>query len=75
MPPGVAVGAAAPSWRRLGFLSLDANEQSGHQVEAESIPEPDALLPLSHCRALSVAMKSVQAGDTLGCSSDVSCTG
>lgn len=32
--PPDAIGSAAgpPAWRRLGFLSLDANEQSGHQV-------------------------------------------
>lgn len=41
-PPGVAVGAAAPSWRRLGFLSLDANEQSGHQARELKSVQLDA---------------------------------
>jgi hypothetical protein len=32
-PPGAPLGAeGTAAWRRLGFLSLDPNEQSGHQV-------------------------------------------
>jgi hypothetical protein len=33
-PPGVPLGIGTVAWRRLGFLSLDPNEQSGHQVHA-----------------------------------------
>lgn len=37
-PPGVPVGAnGSAAWRRLGFLSLDPNEQSGHQVLPECL--------------------------------------
>ena len=33
-PPGAPLGVdGAAAWRRLGFLSLDPNEQSGHQVD------------------------------------------
>ncbi len=33
LAPGVPLGAdGTAAWRRLGFLSLDPNEQSGHQV-------------------------------------------
>lgn len=36
-PPGTLGGAGgAAAWRRLGFLSLDPNEQSGHQVAGPS---------------------------------------
>jgi hypothetical protein len=62
-PPGAPLGAdGTAAWRRLGFLSLDPNEQSGHQVGVAHHPpvqgvgfsDPFAAVFAPHWRICSV---------------------